>query len=87
MPMELLKKHLNWLLATLIIERKDLRSRKELLCGIPEVSVLGTILFNIYSNHLFLFLNKIDVCTIAIDTTSFVCRKNIAELSGELERN
>ena len=87
MPMELVNKHLNWLLATLIIERKELRSRKELLCGIPEVSVLGTILFNIYSNHLFLFLNKIDVCTIAIDTTPFVCCKNIAELSGELERN
>ena len=87
MPMALVKKHFNWLLATLIIENKELRSRKKLLCGIPQVSVLGPIIFNIYSNNLFLFLNKIDVCAIADDSTLFVCEKYFAELLEKLERN
>ena len=50
-------------------------------------SVLGPIIFNIYSNNLFLFLNKIDVCTIADDSTSFVSEKNFAELLEKLERD
>ena len=41
-------------------------------------SVLEPIIFNIYLNNLFLFLNEIDICNFANDTTPFVCRKKLA---------
>ena len=49
--------------------------------------MLGAILFNIYLNDLFLFLNEIDVSNFANDATPFVCHKNLTELLEILERN
>ena len=49
--------------------------------------MLGTILFNIYLNDLFLFLNEIDVSNFVNDTSHFVCHKNLKELLEKLERN
>ena len=48
---------------------------------------VGTSFFNIYSNNLFLFLNEIDACNFADDTTPFVCHKNHAVLLEKLETN
>ena len=48
---------------------------------------MGPVLFNIYLNDLFLFLNEIDVCNLADDKTPFVSRKNLAEFLEKLERN
>ena len=49
--------------------------------------MLGPVLFNIYLNDLFLFLNKIDICNFANNTTPFVCQENLAKLLEKLERN
>ena len=49
--------------------------------------MLGSILFDVYLNDLFLFLSEIDVCSCVDDTTSFVRHKGIAELSEKFERN
>ena len=38
---------------------------------------VGVNFLNIYLNDLFLFLNKIDVCNFANDTTSFVRNKTL----------
>ena len=66
---------------------KIFSSWKKLLCRVPRGSVLGSILFDVYLNDLFLFLSEIDVCSCVDDTTSFVRHKGIAELSEKFERN
>ena len=52
---------------------------KELLYGVLHVYVLGANLFNTYLNHLFLFLNEIDVFNFDNNVTPSMCYKNLPE--------
>ena len=60
-------------------------SWKELFCGVPQGSVLGPILFNIYLNDLFYVLA--DVCNFADDTTLYACDMNLESVLSQLEDN
>ena len=42
--------------------------------------MLGPMLFNIYLNGLFLFLNEIDPYSFGNNTTPSMCDKNLADL-------
>jgi len=62
-------------------------SWSELLEGVPQGSVLGPLLFNIYLNDLFWFIEQTDACNFADDTTLYGCDTNISEVIRRLEHD
>ena len=58
----------------------------DLVSGVLQGSVLG-LLFDIYLNSLFFFLQDINICNFANDTTSFVCDETLESVLDKLEGN
>ena len=57
----------------------------EIILGIPQGSILGSILFNVFINDLLLFIKETDICNFADDTTLYACGKELDTMSFKLK--
>ena len=65
----------------------EFSSWEELLFGLPEGSILGPILFNIFLRNLFLVISDTDFSSYADDNTIYDSRNSIDDVISSLKES
>ena len=60
---------------------------KEIETGVPQGSILGPLLFNIFLNDIFYFINNGNLCNYADDNTLYSIRKSLNMVKENLKIN
>ena len=62
-------------------------SWNEILFGVPQSSILGSLLFNIYLSDLFLFTLDSDIANYADDNSPYACKRDMESVISKLEED
>ena len=57
----------------------------KILLGVPQGSILGPLLFNIFLNDMLWFVEKTDICNFADDNTIYSCAKSVNDVIENLQ--
>ena len=56
----------------------------EIVRAVPQVSILGPLLLNIFINDFFLFVEKTNVCNFSDDNTIYSCNNNLQTILNDI---
>ena len=60
---------------------------RKITSGVPQGSILGHLLFNVFINYIFLFAKNSTLCNYADDNTQFSCEKTFDQVINNLQTN
>ena len=59
----------------------------EIKRGVPQGSILGPLLFNVFINDIFMFLEKTEICNFADDNTVYYCGEDLSNILENLKHD
>ena len=59
----------------------------KIISGVPQGSILGPLIFDIYLSDLFLFFEQLNIANYADDNTAYACKKDVDAVREKLEED